>query len=491
MEEIKPKYQYKRLDSNRKLKNAFFFYLNGTKTKVCKTFFKNTLNITDRCIRTVIEKKNNITGVLKGEQRGKHGKHRKIPDDLIDGVQSHIKSIPRIESHYLRQQTTKEYIDGGKTLTDIYCDYKDECMQQGLPYVMLHTYRKIFKEKFNISFFIPKKDQCEQCCIYKLAEGDEKAAKKEAYDWHLAEKDKSREEKSTDKEMVSSSFIVACYDLQAVMSVPNGEISTFYYKSKINCLNFTISELKHDTTECFFWDESQGNRGANEIGSCVLKYLQKKSSSADEDLEIIFYSDNCCGQQKNQFIIGMYIYAVLHLNIKCITHKFLIRGHTQNEGDAVHSLIEKQVKRGLRSGPIYVPSQYVSAIRGAKKRGTPFSVNEMGYGDFIDIKQLPVPRLNKSVDGQVVKLSDIKVIKIEKNEHNEIKIQYKLSYFDDFKDLDLTKRTNNRNNRPPELKPLYLRKLDISERKKNDVRSLIDAGLIPSYYTSYYESIFQ
>lgn len=112
-----------------------------------------------------------------------------------------------------------------------------------------------------------------------------------------------------------------------------------------------------------------------------------------------------------------------------------------------------------------MPSQYVSAIRIAKKRGTPFIVTEMGFGDFIDIKQLPVTRLNKSVDGQVVKLSDIKVIKIERNEHNEIKIQYKISYFDDFKELDLTKRTN-RNNRPPELKPLYQRKLEISERKK-------------------------
>lgn len=290
--------------------------------------------------------------------------------------------------------------------------------------------------------------------------------------------------------MVSPSFIVACYDLQAVMTVPNGEISTFYYKSKINCLNFTISELKRDNTACFFWDESQGHRGANEIGTCVLKYLQNKSSCADEYLDIVFYSDNCCGQQKNQFIIGVYIYAVQYLKIKSITHKFLIRGHTQNEGDAVHSVIEKQVKRCLRSGPIYVPSQYISAIRSAKKRGTPFIVNEMGYGDFIDIKQLPVPRLNKDVDGQVVKLSDIKVIKIEKNEHSEIKIEYKTSYFDDFKQLDLSKRTNRINNRPTELKPLYQRKLEISERKKTDIRSLINAGLIPSYYTSYYESIF-
>jgi hypothetical protein len=52
-----------------------------------------------------------------------------------------------------------------------------------------------------------------------------------------------------------------------------------------------------------------------------------------------------------------------------ITHKFLITGHTQNEGDNVHSIIEKAVKRHLKGGAIceYVPAQYVSIIRGAKK----------------------------------------------------------------------------------------------------------------------------
>lgn len=30
---------------------------------------------------------------------------------------------------------------------------------------------------------------------------------------------------------------VAVYDLQAVMPIPKGQISSFYYKSKINCFN--------------------------------------------------------------------------------------------------------------------------------------------------------------------------------------------------------------------------------------------------------------
>lgn len=63
----------------------------------------------------------------------------------------------------------------------------------------------------------------------------------------------------------------------------------------------------------------------------------------------------------------MYLYAGQHLKIKSISHKFLIKGHTQNEGDSVHSVIEKSVTRALKSGPVYVPAQFITLIQNAKK----------------------------------------------------------------------------------------------------------------------------
>ena len=42
---------------------------------VCKLFFKNTLDINDRNIRTVMEKKGkNATAIFDDDQRGKHKK---------------------------------------------------------------------------------------------------------------------------------------------------------------------------------------------------------------------------------------------------------------------------------------------------------------------------------------------------------------------------------------------------------------------------------
>lgn len=114
----------------------------------------------------------------------------------------------------------------------------------------------------------------------------------------------------------------------------------------------------------------------------------------------------------------MYYYAVMTLAIKSVTHKFLIRGHTQNEGDTAHSLIEKAIKKAKRTGPIYVPDQYVQVIRGAKKTGKPFKVHELNFDDFIDTKKLTEDlglNFAKDVNGDVVKLTEIKMIRFVKD----------------------------------------------------------------------------
>lgn len=61
------------------------------------------------------------------------------------------------------------------------------------------------------------------------------------------------------------------------MPLPKGDCLAFYYLSKLNVLNFTITDLLKKNTECYIWDESFGHREANKLGSCVLKYMEKKN----------------------------------------------------------------------------------------------------------------------------------------------------------------------------------------------------------------------
>lgn len=82
------------------------------------------------------------------------------------------------------------------------------------------------------------------------------------------------------------------------------------------------------------------------------------------------------------------MYVVMFLNILEITHKFLTTGHTQMPVDSMHSRIENQNKRALKSGPVYIPAQWVSIIKLAKKNGKPYSTTEMDSKDFLDITRL-------------------------------------------------------------------------------------------------------
>lgn len=59
-----------------------------------------------------------------------HRKYKAIDADLKDDVRQQNNSIPRVESHYLRKQSTRQYIKGGKTLSNLHWDYKESCIEK-------------------------------------------------------------------------------------------------------------------------------------------------------------------------------------------------------------------------------------------------------------------------------------------------------------------------------------------------------------------------
>lgn len=127
MKTVTPKYRYVRADATCNRSNNQSFYLkcgvDSECIRVCKYFFMATLDITIRMIRTILEKQSE-TGCIDSDHRGRKVGKVVLDDNLIQGVKDHINSIPRIESHYLRAQSTREFIEGGKTLIQLYRDYK-------------------------------------------------------------------------------------------------------------------------------------------------------------------------------------------------------------------------------------------------------------------------------------------------------------------------------------------------------------------------------
>lgn len=48
---------------------------------------------------------------------------------------------------------------------------------------------------------------------------------------------------------------VACYDFKAIMNVPADLALSFYYKNKLSCYNFIVSNLNLENVQCYFWIE--------------------------------------------------------------------------------------------------------------------------------------------------------------------------------------------------------------------------------------------
>ena len=89
------------------------------------------------------------------------------------------------------------------------------------------------------------------------------------------------------------------------------------------------------------WSEVEGNRGSNEIGTCMHKWLEQLPSAIKE---VFLFSDTCGGQNRNQNVAALLLYAVQTLAVKVITHNFLESGNTMMECESMHAAIEKEKK---------------------------------------------------------------------------------------------------------------------------------------------------
>jgi len=190
---------------------------------------------------------------------------------------------------------------------------------------------------------------------------EEKNKLQVSYDKHLSNKTIARLKKNVDKERAINNpkYCVAVFDLQKVLTSPQSEVSSFYYKRKYATYNFTIFDIANKQGYCYMWTETEGNRGSNEIGTCLFKFIELLKDRGVE--EFTFYSDNCGGQNRNRYIYSMWEYAASIYKVTII-HRFFEKGHTQNEGDSMHATIECAKKGKI----IYVPSQWMTLVRCAK-----------------------------------------------------------------------------------------------------------------------------
>lgn len=94
-------------------------------------------------------------------------------------ITEHINSFPTVDSHYIRENSKRKYLESGLSISKMHRLYLDWIKEKASldPRVLngtLRQYTDIFIYNYNFSFFKSKKDQCDVCEKYKLASPLEK-----------------------------------------------------------------------------------------------------------------------------------------------------------------------------------------------------------------------------------------------------------------------------------------------------------------------------
>ncbi|KAJ4431178.1 hypothetical protein ANN_19775 [Periplaneta americana] len=385
--------------------------------KVCKKFFLGTLNIGEKTVITAKKKEAGGPSFVTDDRRGRHIPANKTNDQAAEGVREHINLFPRVESHYCRKSSTKQFLNADLNIQKMYRLYKTWSAEK--ENVKENVYRRIFTTEFNLYFHRPKKDLCRICEKYNNMTPAEKDAFGIEYQRHINNKDDATKEKENDKQKAKnvSNFKSFTFDLQSVLYTPCSQVSTLYYTRKFCTYNLTIYDQETKKGSCYLWTEKDGKCGSDEIGTCLKKHVENLPADITH---VSLFSDSCGGQNRNRFIASLLLHLVRTTKLEIIEHKFLETGHTDMEVDSMHSAIE----RAKKNVPVYTPSEWATIIKSSCIKH-PYTVEILSHEDFLDLKQLQQSvtsdHLSSTSTGEHISWMDIKAIQ----KHVEVHQKYK------------------------------------------------------------------
>lgn len=456
---------------NRTNTYSYKFCVQGEEKKVCKTCFCNTLGETEKFVTCAMQNKLMTTsGATHEDLRGKAAPPHKTPQYKLSQVEKHIKSFPAYKSHYSRRDTNINYLPSHLNITTMYDLYREEYPDNP---VSINIYSRVF-HTMNLKFKKPKIDTCTKCdtlnAKIKCAENDtEKDQFRKELEDHQKTADDAYDSKKKDKQMglEDKKYLTFAFDLQQVLPTPFLTSSKMFYLRQLSTYNLTVHNCNNGKSSHFMWPECTASRGANEIASCLYRFLQ----SIPEGVEhAIFYSDTCGGQNKNSIVISMFQYAInLHSTLKIIDHKFLVPGHTHLECDVDHSIIERSKKRSPIE--IHVPRDWYQLVRNASKKKN-FTVFPMEIEHFYAFSLLQSGKgpLQKKTN---FKFKDVCWLRYTKS----VTVNYKFSLQEDepFKEVSFLRKGHTLMQlKNAELTTLYEGPRPINPLKKQNLLEIVD-----------------
>ena len=468
--------------SRRSTTRKYCFTINKNEIQVCCKFFTSTLNISEVLVGRYLKAKTS-SGFLNEDGRG--GLSTKRLEKCItmrEEVISHINRFPRVESHYVRRDSTYQYLSPDLNINKMYEMYKTK---KGMSVACSYPFYKNVFNSLKIKFHRPKKDLCSVCLVAEKSE-----SKTPEYMEHKAEKEAVRKEM---KQIVENSrngenTAALVFDLQQVIYVPISNMSDIFYRSRLSCFNFTVYNMGTKKGTCYFWNESWAKRGSREIASCLYQALLAVDNSGYTCVK--FFSDSCIGQNKNSVVISAFISFLEHSkNVKSISISYFEPGHGQSSGDSMHSLCEREIAlAGRVEGAIQIPNHIIPCLAKACKKN-PYNVVKITQNDVLDWKvyadNIGILKARKNQRNGELDWKKMRSMKLVKNENC---LMYKNSHMDeDFETVLLPRRNNEvKTAFPPKA---YTAQVKIPKNKFDDLMFLCKNVITDPENRSFYENL--
>ncbi|CAH1183305.1 unnamed protein product [Ceutorhynchus assimilis] len=457
---------------------TFKYFINEGEGKrsICLHFLCNTFDVSQKFIYYTVS--NASFGCAQEDLRGKSIPPNKTKEGPILQVMNFIKSLPAVPSHYSRKDSNRLYLPQElKNLSHLYQVYKKNHIEQGIDVVGERVFRNIFNKNFNIGFHVPKKDKCLQCIRFERTDKADENMQKAKQD-HETEKNHTYNRFKMHQNIHKTDPTTLCvsFDLQKVLNTPHGESMLLYYSRKISVFNLIFYESGTRDVFCYYWDEVNGKRGANEVGTILNRYINM-IDKRESVRNLLLYCDCCPGQNRNKTILSM-IHATLQncKFIETIQINFLLTGHTYMPVDSVHAIIERNTKHSI----IWAPSQWFTVFTTARQDPRPYNVEYLSFKDFNKYDVFGEKYFKGNLTG---KISKIRICTFKKKDSHKIKI--KNSMDDKAPSFDIEVQTRVKG----VLTSCYKTPLAISKQKYEDLHKLCKNNVIPPIFHHEYVNL--
>lgn len=488
-----------------KKKSSRSYYLTENENqKVCKSFFKKVLQVSEGRIDYCFKKFEKTPNQSSIDLRGKHPSHRKTSPAAIRDVIQFIKSFPQYQSHYTRgiSAAARKYLEPSLNLRILYNEYKK---QHANP-VSMYMFRDTFFRRFNLKFKPPLLDTCDKCNKLQMQIKSTVTKPELKIKLHEQKTDHlqlvefiSREYKENidNSKLSGGKKIVLVFDLEKVFDTPKLDTNSAYYKRKLSTFNFCVHDATNNRSYMYIWHEGIASRGPQEITSCLIYHINTYVSK--DCSEIFLYSDSCGGQNRNIKTALM----LSHLldgseNLTKITQSFFLTGHSYNVCDRKFGIIERK-KRNTTN--IYTTTQWKNLIENAKVTLPKFIVNELSSEKIFgcDVLQAISTNRKKTITKEPVNWFKTHIITYKKGQpfllfvesYDDLKDKFNEAHEiqrDYSKTISIQKRGVNVDNFGAiKLPVLYPNGRTISMDKKKDLLDLLQ--FVPLEYHSFYTNL--